>query len=72
MHITESDNMYHIDQNFYMSKIEHVPSEAEFSKFAAHENETRMPSKKRPDIVLEICQIAQITRAIYEKDIIKH
>ena len=34
MHITESDNMYQIDQDFYMSKIEQIPSDAEFSKFS--------------------------------------
>ena len=35
MHITESDKMYHIDQGFYMSKIEQIPSDAEFSDFAS-------------------------------------
>ena len=35
MHITESDNIYHIDLDFYMSKIEQIPSDAEFSTFAS-------------------------------------
>ena len=33
MHITESGNMYHIDQHFYMNKIEQIPYKTEFSKF---------------------------------------
>ena len=44
MDITEFGNMYHIDQDFYMSMIEQIPSNAKFSKFP-HENETRMASK---------------------------
>ena len=35
MHITESENMYHIDRDFCMSKIEQIPSNAEFCKFAS-------------------------------------
>ena len=35
MHITKFDNMYHIDQDFYMNKIGQIPSNAEFSKFAS-------------------------------------
>ena len=30
MHITVSDDMYHIDQDFYMNKIGQVPSDAKF------------------------------------------
>ena len=29
MHMTESDNRYHIDQDFNMSKIEQIPSKAD-------------------------------------------
>ena len=35
MHITEFDNMYHINQDLYTSKIEKIPSNAEFSTFAS-------------------------------------
>ena len=35
MHITEFDNIYHIDQDFYMSKIEQIPSDSELSKFSS-------------------------------------
>ena len=45
MNITESDNVHHIEQDFYMSKIEQIPSTAEFRKLSVYENETRMASK---------------------------
>ena len=35
MYITESDNMYSIDQDFYKSKIEQMPLDAKFCKFAS-------------------------------------
>ena len=35
MHITETGDMYHIDQDFYMNKIEQNPSDVEFNKFAS-------------------------------------
>ena len=72
MHITESDNMYHINQDFYESKIEQVPSDAEFSKFVSMEMRLEWLANTRPDIVFKISQIAQVTRAMYEKDISKH
>ena len=28
-HFTESENMYHIDQDFYMSNIEQIPADVE-------------------------------------------
>ena len=34
MHTSEPDNKHHIYQNFYMNKIEQVPSNAEFGKFS--------------------------------------
>ena len=72
MHITESDNMCHIDQDFYMSKIEQIPSNAEFSKFASMRMKLAWLANTRPDIVLEISQIEQVTRAMYENDISTH
>ena len=35
MYINESENMYHIDQDFYMNKIELIPTDAESSKFVS-------------------------------------
>ena len=71
MRITESDNMYHIDQDFYMGKIEQIPSSAEFSKFTSMRMKPARLANTWPDIVFEILQIAQATRAMCEKDISK-
>ena len=68
MHITESDNMYHIDQDLYMNKIEQIPSNAEFSKFASMKMKLVWLANTRPNKVLEISQISQVTRTMYEKD----
>ena len=35
IHITESNNMYYIDPDLYMSTIEKIPSDAAFSKIAS-------------------------------------
>ena len=35
IHITDFENMCHFDKDFYMSKIEKIPSCTEFSKFAS-------------------------------------
>ena len=35
MHITESENMYHIDQDSCMRNIEQIPSDAEFRKLCS-------------------------------------
>ena len=72
MHITESDNMCHIDQDFYMSKIEKNLSNAAFSKFASMRMRSAWLKNTRPDIVFKISQIAQRTQAMYENEIIKH
>ena len=37
MRITESENMYQIDQNVFMSKMEQIPSDVRFSKFVSWE-----------------------------------
>ena len=44
MHITESDSMFHIDHEFYMSNIEQIPSDAECRKFCPHENKNSISS----------------------------
>ena len=54
MHITESDNMYHIDIDFYMSKSEQIPSNAEFSTYASMRMKLAWLANIRPDVVLEI------------------
>ena len=57
IHITESDNKYTIDQDFYLSKIEQNPSNAEFNKFASLGMEITWITNTRPDTVFEISQI---------------
>ena len=52
MHITESDNMDHIDQAFYMSKIEQIPANAEISKFTFMRMKLARMENTRLDIVL--------------------
>ena len=52
MHITESDNIKHIDQDLYMSKINQIPSKAELSKFASMRTKPPWLENPRPDIVL--------------------
>ena len=72
MHITESHNVYNIEQDFYMSKIEQIPPNAEFSKFASLRMKLAWVANTRPDAIFQIKQIAQANRVIYEKDITKH
>ena len=35
MHISESDSRYHIDHDFFMSRVEQAPSNANFSNFVS-------------------------------------
>ena len=72
MHITESDNIYHTDQDFYLSKIEQIPSNAEFSKFAFMRMKLSWLANTRRDIIFEISKIVIVARAMYEKDTTKH
>ena len=65
MHITESDNMYHIDSDFHMSKIEQIPSETEFSKFASMRMKLAWLPNTKHDIVFEISKIVQVTLAMH-------
>ena len=71
MHITDFD-MYHIDQDYSMSKIERISSDSEFDKLASVRMKLTLLKNTRPDQFLEISQIAQVTRAIYETYIIKY
>ena len=64
--------MYHIHQDFYVSKIGKIPSDAEFSKFVSMRMKLAWLANTRPDIVFEILQIAQVTRAMYEKEMTKY
>ena len=72
MHIYESDSMHHIDLDFYKRKIEQILSDAESRKFACMRMRLAWLANNRPNIELEISQIAQVARAMFEKDIIKH
>ena len=60
MYITESENMHHIDQDFYMSKIEHIPFDAEFSKFTSMRMKLAWLANTLPDVVFEISQTVQM------------
>ena len=72
MHIIDFEIMFHIDRDFYASKIEQILSDAEFRKLASVRTRLAWLPNTTPDIVFEISQIAQLTRAMYERDIIKH
>ena len=54
MYITDSENMYHIDQDFYINKIEQIPSNTAFSKFVFMRMKLAWLANTRPDIVFEI------------------
>ena len=71
MHIADFDNMFHIDQDFFMIKIEHITSEVEFSKSACMRMKLAWLASTKSNIVFEISQTAQESRAMYEKGIIK-
>ena len=55
-----------------MNKIEQTPSEADFSMIDSMRMELSWLANTRPNIVLEISQIEQATRGMYEKDKTKH
>ena len=72
VYITEKQDMLIIDQDFYLNKIEQIPSEAEFSKFAPMGMKIAWLANTRPDLAFEISQKAQVTRNIFEQDSSKH
>ena len=72
MHITEFENMYYIDQDFYINKNEQIPYNDEFSLFVSMRIKLTRLANTTADVVFEISQIAQVTRAMYEKDINKY
>ena len=69
MHITAHEDASHIDQYFYMNKIEQIPMDADFSKFASMRIKLAWRANSRLDLVLEISLNAQVTRAAYKQDI---
>ena len=54
MQITEKQDMFNIDQGFYMNKIEQTSNEAEFSKFAYMRMKLECLANARPDLAFEI------------------
>ena len=72
MYFTECDIIYHIDQDFFMSRFEQILSDAEFHKLAFMRMKLIWIANTTLDTVFEISQISQVTRGIYEKDINKH
>ena len=72
MHITDNEGMLHIDQDFYISKIEQTPNGVELGKFASMRMRLAWIKSTRPDLVFEISQIAQVTRDIFHQYVTKH
>ena len=64
--------MHHVDQDFYMSKIEQILSNTESSKYAPMRMKLSWLANTWPDTVFEISQTAQATRSMYKKNIGKH
>ena len=64
VHITESDNVHRIDQNFYMSKIEQIPSDAEVRRFASMTMRSAWLANTGSDIVFQISEISQVTQVM--------
>ena len=60
MHVTESDIMHLIDQDFHWSKVEHIPSNNEFSKYASMRMKLAWLASTRSDVVFQISLIAQL------------
>ena len=54
------------------NKTEQIPFDAATNAFASMRMRIAWPANTYPDIVFKISQIVQVTRLIYEKDIIKH
>ena len=69
MHITESESIYSIDQDIYLSNVEQIPSNGDFSKFASMRMKLAWLSNTKPDKVFEISQTAPVTWAMYENEI---
>ena len=59
MHVAQSDNMSHIDQDFFMSKTEQIPSDTEFSKFVSMKMRFANLPCTRLDIVFQIPNFSQ-------------
>ena len=64
--------MYLFDQDFNMSKIENIPSEAKISKLSSMRMEITWLANKRPAIVFKISKIEQVAWSMYGKDMTKN
>ena len=65
MHATGSDNIHQNDQDFYMIKVEHIPYNTEFSKYAFMRMKLAWLANTTSDIVFIISKIAQVTQTMY-------
>ena len=54
MHITNHEDAFHINQDFYMNRIEQIPMDADLSKFASMQMRLAWLANSIPDLVLEI------------------
>ena len=64
MHVNEIENMFQIDQDFYMSKTEQALSEAKFGKFAPIRMTFVWITNTRSKLMFEISQIELVGREI--------
>ena len=70
--LAELYSIYRIDQYFFISKIGQTLSNVEFSNLALKRVKIEWKVNARPAIFLIIEQIAEISKAVYDKDITKH
>ena len=55
------DDSYALDLLFYHRKLEHLPAAAEFSEFRSMRMKLAWMINTRPDIAIDISQLAQVT-----------
>ena len=71
-HITDNEDIFHIDQDLYMSKIVKISGDAEFGMFASMKMKFAWLKNTKPDLALEISQIEQVTLVMFDKHVTKH
>ena len=63
------ENTLTLDQNSYLDTIRPTSSDAEWFEFASLRIRLSWLTHTRPDCVLEVSQIAQATKDMFERDI---
>ena len=72
MNITDNEDVFQIDQYFFMTKIEQTPYDAEFYKLTSMRIKFAWLKNTRLNLAREILQTVQATRAMFHQDITKH